>query len=157
MQKMTPPAQVERWGIYELSLEGPGDGNPFLDVRLSAHFTYNHRIVEVDGFYDGAGVYRVRFMPDTVGAWRYVTRSNRAELDGQTGAFTCTEPEPGNHGPVRVHNTYHFGYGDGTPYVPIGTTCYAWAHQGDELEEQTLRTLENAPFNKMRMCVFPKH
>ena len=63
----------------------------------------------------------------------------------------------GNHGPVRVANTYHFAYADGTPYKQIGTTCYVWTHQGDELEEQTLATLGNAPFNKMRMCVFPKH
>src|SRR5690606_31942863 len=35
-------------------------------------------------------------------------------------------------------------------------TCYVWNLQGDALEEQTLRTLEQAPFNKMRMCVFPK-
>ena len=27
---------------------------------------------------------------------------------------------------------------------------------GDEMEEQTLETLKSAPFNKMRMCVFPK-
>jgi hypothetical protein len=40
--------------------------------------------------------------------------------------------------------------------VQIGTTSYAWTHQGDELEEQTLATLRTAPFNKMRMCVFPK-
>jgi hypothetical protein len=28
---------------------------------------------------------------------------------------------------------------------------------GAALEEQTLETLSTAPFNKMRMCVFPKH
>jgi len=36
MHETTAPAQVERWGIYELSLEGPGDGNPFLDVQFLA-------------------------------------------------------------------------------------------------------------------------
>ena len=51
----------------------------------------------------------------------------------------------------------HFAYQDGTPYHPVGTTCYVWNHQGDALEEQTLATLKSAPFNKMRMCVFPKH
>jgi hypothetical protein len=35
-------------------------------------------------------------------------------------------------------------------------TCYAWTHQGDALEEQTLASLKNSPFNKVRMCVFPK-
>ena len=54
-------------------------------------------------------------------------------------------------------NTFHFKYEDGTPYLPVGTTCYAWNHQGEALETQTLATLKDAPFNKLRMCVFPKH
>ena len=53
-------------------------------------------------------------------------------------------------------NHAHFAYADGAPHVPVGTTCYAWVHQGDALEEQTLETLKKAPFNKIRMCVFPK-
>ncbi|MFN2155226.1 MAG: DUF5060 domain-containing protein [Anaerolineae bacterium] len=150
-------AQVEQWSICELSLDGPQEGNPFIDVRFGARFVHGHRVVEVDGFYDGQGVYRVRFMPDRLGTWRYVTASDRAGLDGVEGEFVCGAPGPGNHGPVQVSDTYHFRYADGTPYVPIGTTCYAWTHQGDALEEQTLETLGTAPFNKMRMCVFPKH
>ena len=149
--------QVKRWDIFELSLDGPQDGNPFVDVSFGARFSHEHRVVEVDGFYDGGGIYRVRFMPDTPGPWSYVTTSNRAKLDGSAGQFTCTDPGSGNHGPVRVSNTTHFAYADGSPYFPIGTTCYAWNHQGDALEEQTLETLSTAPFNKMRMCVFPKH
>jgi hypothetical protein len=148
--------QVERWGVFEAVLRGPEGGNPFVEVRLRAEFRFQHRVVEVDGFYDGAAVYRVRFMPDATGDWTYVTRSNRPKLDGKTGKFTCLPASRGNHGPVTVRHTYHFGYADGTPYYPVGTTCYAWAHQGEALEEQTLATLRKAPFNKMRMCVFPK-
>jgi hypothetical protein len=148
--------KVERWGLFELALHGPSSGNPFLEVQFRAEFRYQHRAIEVDGFYDGDGVYRIRFMPDTPGAWTYTTRSNSPELDGKTGQFSCVPPSKGNYGPVRVRNTTHFGYADGTPYFPFGTTCYAWAHQGEELEQQTLKTLRSAPFNKMRMCVFPK-
>jgi hypothetical protein len=107
--------KVEQWGIFELSLEGPEDANPFLDVRLSARFRHGNRVVWPDGFYDGGGTYRVRFMPDTLGAWSFETRSNRDELDGVTGEFVCTEPSPDNHGPVRVHDKHHFSYADGTP------------------------------------------
>ena len=157
----TVSAQVERWGIAEVSLPGPRDRdpayeNPFTDVQLSAQFRFRHRVVEVDGFYDGEGAYCIRFMPDTLGEWHYITASNVPELNGKSGTFTCVEPAPGNHGPVSVRNTYHLCYADGTPHVSVGTTCYAWAHQGDILEEQTLETLQRAPFNKMRMCVFPK-
>jgi hypothetical protein len=152
----SPAAAVEQWGLFELALRGPTDGNPFVDVELSATFTHGDRTIRVGGFYDGDGTYRVRFMPETPGEWSYTTASNRSELDGKTGTLTVTKPSPDNHGPVRVRNTYHFAHADGTPYFPVGTTCYAWIHQGDGLEEQTLASLKAAPFNKLRMCVFPK-
>ncbi|HEY2158154.1 MAG TPA: DUF5060 domain-containing protein, partial [Isosphaeraceae bacterium] len=147
---------VEQWGIAEVALRGPSGGNPFTEVELSAHVSQGDHAVDVTGFYDGDGVYRVRFMPDRPGPWTYLTRSNRPDLDGKTGRIEVTAPSPGNRGPVRVRDTYHFAFADGTPYFPIGTTCYAWTHQSDSLETQTLETLKHAPFNKLRMCVFPK-
>jgi hypothetical protein len=147
---------VEHWGIFELQLRGPSEGNPFVDVQLSGEFRQNKRVFRPEGFYDGNGIYRIRFMPDAPGEWSYTTRSNRSELDGKKGKFTCVKPLPDNHGPVRVHKKWHLAYADGTPYFQIGTTCYAWAHQGNAMEQQTLSTLKDAPFNKMRMCVFPK-
>ena len=152
-----PERTVERWDIFEVTLTGPSEGNPFLDVTVTATFTHQHRAVEIEGFYDGGACYKVRFMPDTVGEWRYTTHSNAPALDGMDGVFTSTPAEGNNHGPVRTHKTYHFIYEDGTPHFSFGTTCYVWNHQGDAMEEQTLETLRTAPFNKMRMCVFPKH
>ena len=150
-------ANVEQWDIFELALHGSAEGNPYMDVELTAQFAHKHRVIEVDGFYDGDGVYRIRFMPDVQGAWHYHTQSNLDALNGAEGIFTCVAPAQGNHGPVRVSNTYHFTYADGTSYKQVGTTCYAWTHQSNELEEQTLATLCSAPFNKLRMCIFPKH
>lgn len=147
---------VEQWGCFELRLTGSAEGNPFLDTTLSVEFTLGSRVISVDGFYDGDGVYKARFMPEIQGLWKYQTVSNRPELHGHTGTFTCVRPDTGNHGPVRVVDPYHFAYADGTPYHPVGTTCYVWSLQGDELERQTLETLKLAPFNKLRFCVFPK-
>jgi hypothetical protein len=147
---------VEQWGTFELTLPGSTNGNPFLDVRFSARFSHEDTVVEAGGFYDGEGNYRVRFMPEKAGEWRYTTASSLPELDARTGAFTVTPPSAKNHGPVRVTNTFHFAYADATPYKQIGTTCYAWIHQDDALQEQTLKTLAAAPFNKLRFCVFPK-
>jgi hypothetical protein len=149
-------ATCEQWDYHEIELRGPAAANPFVDVQLAATFRSGERKLDVGGFYDGDGVYRIRFMPPAQGLWRYETRSNRAELSGKTGTLTAVAPTGTNHGPVRVAHTFHFAYADGTPYRQIGTTCYAWTHQGNELEEQTLATLKTAPFNKLRMCVFPK-
>ncbi len=148
--------EVERWGIFELELRATPQGNPFVDVQVGATFRQAHREVAADGFCDGEDLFRVRFMPDTTGEWEYEVQSNLGALDGRGGSFVCVEPEDGNHGPVSVADTYHFAHADGTPFYQVGTTCYAWAHQGDALEEQTLATLREVPFNKLRMCVFPK-
>jgi hypothetical protein len=149
---------VERWGMFEAALNGPSEGNPFVDVQVSAEFRFANRTVTADGFYDGNGVYKIRFMPDEPGGWSYATKSNAPELNGKTGRFVCSPVSTkSNHGPVSVSRVFHFAYADGTPYYPVGTTAYAWIHQGDSLEMQTLSTLAKSPFNKMRMCIFPKH
>ncbi len=147
---------IERWGMFEVMLNGPKSGNPFTEVELSAVFKQNDRAFEPQGFYDGDGIYKIRFMPDKIGEWTYTTKSNIAELNGKAGKFTCIEPSENNHGPVKVNKKYYLQYTDGTPYHQFGTTCYAWTHQGEEMEDQTLKTLADAPFNKLRMCIFPK-
>ena len=149
------PSSAEQWGIFELSLPGPADGNPFVDTTLTARFTNGDKSVDVHGFYDGDGVYRVRLMPEVQGTWKYKTASNRPELNDQSGQFTCTKPSPGNHGPVHVSKVFHWGYADGTPHISIGTTSYSWAHQKDEMRAKTIETLKSAPFTKIRMCALP--
>ncbi len=152
----TAATEASRWGRVELELAGPDHGNPFVDVELAAEVTGPGRTRRVPGFYDGEGTYRLRLLAEDLGEWTWRTVSNARSLDGIEGAFACTEPLEGAHGLVRVADTFHFAHDDGTPHRPIGTTCYAWTHQGDELEEQTLSTLADGPFNKLRMCVFPK-
>ena len=153
---MSQATEIEKWDIFELALEAQSPGNPFIETEFVVTFTFKNRTLHVDGFYDGSDTYRARVMPDAEGTWQYTTYSNLDALDNISGEFTCTAASADNHGPVRVIDRLHFAYEDGTPYHPVGTTCYVWNHQGDTLEEQTLDTLKTAPFNKMRMCVFPK-
>jgi hypothetical protein len=157
MAKTGTTKQVERWDIYELSLEGPEDGNPFADVQLQVRFEHGSGVREVRGFYDGNGVYRIRFMPEQEGEWSYTTSSNVAELDGKTGAFNCSPAGPGNHGPVHVDRKHHFSYADGTPLFVMGTTAYAWTYRPEEVCHQTLESFSRYGFNKIRMLFFPKH
>ncbi|WP_199614046.1 DUF5605 domain-containing protein [Paenibacillus alkalitolerans] len=153
---MIETKQAERWGVFELALEGPSGGNPFVDVRLSAQFRKGTQLFEVEGFYDGNSVYRIRFMPQEEGIFTYQTSSSCPELNGIAGEFVCTPPSPGNRGPVTAKDSSRFRYADGTRYIPMGTTCYVWHLQNERLQERTLDTLKNSPFNKLRMCVFPK-
>lgn len=156
MNAKTNTPGVEKWKVFEVSFKGPQNGNPFTDVTLNATFTNGIASVNVSGFYDGGGVYRLRFMPSAEGRWSYVTTSNAKQLNNKKGILFCTPAKQGNHGYVAVADTFHFAYADGKPYYPFGTTCYAWVHQGDSLATVTLNTLKKGYFNKMRMCIFPK-
>lgn len=149
------PIHISQWDFFELKLEGPKDGNPFGEVEVAATFTDGLSTHRVPGFYDGDGIYRVRFMPQRTGTWRYETRSNRWPLTGKTGEFEVTPASGRNHGPVRVFNTFHFAYADGTPYRPNGTTIYNWLYRPDALQDETVKTLAASPFNKARMLILP--
>ena len=54
---------VERWGMLEVSVNGPTEGNPFTEQSFFGTFTSKNEKVRATGFYDGEGVYKVRFMP----------------------------------------------------------------------------------------------
>ena len=125
-------------------------------MTLEAEFTHGSTIVKVPGFYDGKGVFKVRFSPDHKGTWRYVTKSNQDALNGNSGSVECIEATGNNHGPVRVVNTHYLEYADGSPFYSVGTTSYQWTSVKQSIQEKTVETLAKSPFNKMRMCVFPK-
>ncbi len=127
-----------------------------MDWDIWGTFSSKSERKTVRGFYDGDGVYRVRFMPSFDEVYEFEVRGTFSD-EAVRGSFSVRPPSPGNHGPVRVANRHHFAYEDGTPHFSFGTTCYAWAMQPDGRIEETLRTLEGAPFNKLRFCVFPKH
>lgn len=166
--------RIGRYAMFELALTGISEGNPYADVDLSADFIHgpSGRRITVGGFYRGDGGYAVRFMPDATGQWSYATRSNDPRLDGVTGSLSVNPAGPGIHGRVRraadalagearasygAELPYRFCYEDGTAYEPYGTTCYAWANQAEPVQDRTVATLAHAPFNKIRMCVFPKY
>jgi hypothetical protein len=138
----------------EVVLHGPMHGNPFVDVDLEVTFRSGDVQIVAGGFYDGNGVYRARFLPPASGRWEFTTVSNARSLDGVTGTIEVAAGS--SRGPVAVVKGGHFAYADGTPYIPVGTTAYAWTHQEESLQEQTLASLARSPFTKIRMGLFPK-
>ena len=148
------PQTVERWGLLEIPLSGAASRNPF-DAVVKGVFTQGGHTIDAPGFYDGDGIWRVRFSPPSEGAWTWTITSDLPDLDGRNGGFTVTAPTAGNHGPVAVADTFHFAHADGTPYRQLGTTAYGWTHQEEMQRRRTLETLAASPFNKIRMLVFP--
>ena len=78
---------VEKWKVFELTFSGPSNGNPFKEVQVSGKFIKNNDTISVPGFYDGNGIYKVRFMPQKEGKWTFVTTSNVKKLDNKKGSF----------------------------------------------------------------------
>ena len=148
--------QVEKWSIFELTLRGRQNGNPFTDYDIHGTFSHPQETVTVSGFYDGDGVYKIRFMPSHEGAYTYVISGTFSD-EAVCGSFTAVAPTGNNHGPVRVANQFHLAYADGTPHYSVGTTCYAFALQQPEIVEQTFQELSRGQFNKLRFCLMPKH
>ncbi len=149
--------KIEQWNRFELILENTSGKNNYSGNPLSATFAHKDTSITVTGFYDGDNRYIIRFMPEKTGTWQYKTSSSLAALNNKKGEFQCIKASEKNHGIVRVSQTYHFKYADSTTYFPLGTTAYAWTHMTNDIQEQTLKSLQNSGFNKIRMCVFPKN
>ena len=115
------PVSVEKWDVFEVEMPGKSAGNPFTDYTIQGTFSSKSEAKTVDGFYDGDGVYRVRFMPSFEETYTFTVKGSFSD-ETFTGSFQATAPSEGNHGPVRVSYTYHFAYEDGKPYYSLGTT-----------------------------------
>ena len=151
--------RVAQWGVYERALTHHTRQNPFTDIRLTAQFVHDATAdtIRVDGFYDGDDKFVIRFMPTRQGQWTYTTSSSETEMDHISRSIECVPPEEGDRGMVSVSRGQTFRYADGTFYQPVGTTSYAWLHTADERQDETVRTLAETGFNKLRFCIFPNN
>lgn len=169
---------MKQYQMCELSFTGDRLRESWAQIDLWGTFCSGERELTVPGFYAGDGVYKVRFLPDRAGNWSYrifgcMEAEGTVEIAPAGNEAACTPDAEGDGqgeaphasaagdarvscGPVRAEGM-HFVYQDKTPFYPFGTTVYALLHQDEALVAQTLESLKNAPFNKVRFCVFPKH
>lgn len=158
---------MRQYEVFQIELKGDKPSKDWVHVDLEAEFSVEGLTTRVKGFYAGNGLYIVRYLPMKLGRCHFrIQTSPDLKLEAVNIAQTALGVlegeemvEPGGkgcHGPVRAEGT-HFVYEDQTAYFPFGTTVYALMHQPEELIDRTMKSLENAPFNKIRMCIFPKH
>jgi hypothetical protein len=81
---------VGRWDRFEISVPNPKTyADPFRDVTLNATFIKpDGGKVVFWGFYDGGAMWRLRFMPDQLGTWRYEANFSDGTR-GASGTFRC--------------------------------------------------------------------
>lgn len=149
---------MRQYEMKELVFQGEVLTKGWASVSLEAVFTNGETTVKTKGFYDGDGVFKVRFFPEKTGVWNWkVTGAVWAEGSEECVADRASGGTASDsHGIVRAREQ-HFEYSDGAFFHPFGTTVYALMHQEKERIDQTLGSLAASPFNKVRFCVFPKH
>lgn len=90
--------RVQRWDVWEITVNGPKEGNPFVEQSFEGTFVGKNETVKTAGFYDGDGIYKVRFMPSFEGEYTYTTSGSFPEAE-TSGCFTVTPATGNNHGP----------------------------------------------------------
>ena len=138
--------------MVELRFKGEIPAKSQVEADVTAEITGGGKTLKLKGFYARNKTYKVRFLPEKAGTYHY-------KVTGMITEEGTVEVEPADrkhHGIVRADGT-HLRHADGTHISTFGTTVYALAHQTKEITEETFRSLECGAFNKIRMCVFPKH
>lgn len=138
---------------FELVFEGKEPEGSQSVIDLKAEFTCQGISKEVSGFYAGNGKYIVRYLPQQTGLVQWKV-SGLFSAEGNEECAACVDGI--HHGVVKPCGTA-MRFEDGTPCRPFGTTVYAMMHQPKELIAQTIETLIDSPFDKVRTCMFPKH
>ncbi len=139
---------VGQWGRYEKQFASDKSyDNPLYDVaQFVVEFTSpTGRAKRVNGFWDGGRDWRVRFCPDEVGTWTFVSQcSDKANggLHEVKGSFECapqdsTLPIYARGSLVRPKGAYHLAYSDGTPFFWCACTAWNGALKSTEKEWTT--------------------
>jgi len=141
---------IQQYHRHDFPLRATAGGNPF-DVTLSAEFTGPGGVrLNVPGFYDGDGTWKIRFSPTQVGQWSMTTSSSLPALNGRKESdINCTpNRNPQIHGGLTVDpaHPYHFIYQDGTRYFLLGYEA-DWLWGADALDPK--RTLMHTLINQM--------
>ena len=127
--------KVGIWMKFERNFESSTEyENPLYNVgKFVVHFTSpTGKIKKIDGFWDGDRNWKVRFAPDELGEWNFVTECSDESNDGLhniRGSFEsvahANEHPIYNKGSVtRPKGEYHLSYADGSPF--FWTACTAW-------------------------------
>jgi len=139
--KLDNPFYAELFGIFD----GPGGER-----------------IRVPGYYDGDGLWKLRFSPTWVGGWEYRIESPHIAIEHRSGTLHCAANDNKRiHGGLIVSpdNPHHFIHQDGTPYFLMAYECdWLWALDlGGARTDRTrdfLRHIKAHGFNQVIMNVY---
>ena len=133
------------WHKYEVRFTSDKEyTNPVYDIKaFTVVFTsLTGREKTVNGFWDGELDWKVRFMPDELGDWTWISSCSDEQnigLHQKSGHFTCVkgveEFEIFRHGAIKhPPGKYYLTYDDGTPFFWMGCTAWNGAMKSTEAD-----------------------
>jgi len=148
--------QVPQYHVHDFELKSETQHvNPF-KVALNATFVHEsgYRIVNLPGFYDGDGIYKIRFSPSIEGEWNGLTNSedpvlNKLELD----TVDCVAGQNVNvRGVLQIDplNEQRFAWENGEPFVTLGFECdwlFSYHQRAPDLCRQHLSLIRDRGFS----------
>ncbi len=139
------------WMRYEHVFTSSKDyENPLYQVKnFTVRFTSpTGRIKNINGFWDGAKSWKVRFAPDEKGLWTWessCTDQTNTGLHQIKSSFNAVA-HSGKHAIfqrgsiIRPQGSYHLTYSDGTPFFWAGCTAWNGTLKSTEQEWETYLT-----------------
>ncbi|HUV62263.1 MAG TPA: DUF5060 domain-containing protein [Sedimentisphaerales bacterium] len=103
-------AAIGQWDRFEAAVKNPKSyRDPYRDVTLNVTYqSPDGRKTEFWGFYDGDGTWKIRFMPERIGTWKY----DALFSDGSgrvSGTFECVPSDIGGMIGADEANPMWFG------------------------------------------------
>lgn len=156
-------AQTQIWTKHEIQFESSKTyENPIYDIRdFKITFTApSGKVKTVRGFWDGGTDWKVRFLPDEVGTWKWKTNCSDKENSGlneKNGNFECisnSSPDPVFQKGAIQHEQgkYHLSYADGTPFFWLACTAWNGAlKSNDEEWEHYLNQRKKHNYNVIQL------
>ena len=118
---------VEKWKQFRKTfVNQTWTGNPY-DLSFFGIFTSpTGKRIRHYGFYGGRNDWRIYFMPNELGHWKYKTFSSDGELDGLKGEFDCVESSLKGMVVQDPDKPNRWMYSEGGHLMPIlwGAGCY---------------------------------
>ena len=105
---------VGRWARFEASVKNTKNyRNPYGDVALNVTYESPHGSrTKFWGFYDGGRTWKIRFMPEEIGTWKYNAVFSDGS-DGISGTFECVRSDIPGMISMDEANPMWFGYKGG--------------------------------------------
>lgn len=131
-------AAAEQHRPEDIPFQASAPGNPFYTDLRGEFSGPDARQLSVPGFYDGEGMWKIRFTPPAAGRWTFRTVSSLPALHGRTGSL---EASPNRH--AAIHGRlmvdpdfpYHFKFEDGTRFFLMGYEA-DWLWGADMLDPE---------------------